>query len=112
VHLLGEPLLEPVGLHVDPGPRQAPVRRVLGVGLRADAPSVRRALAGEAVVLGEHSEDAGPLEPFLQAGSSVALVPLGPPGAIRGLVVVVSLDPLHPLDQAIARTVRRLTAAV
>jgi hypothetical protein len=37
------------------------------------------------------------------------MVPLGRPGAVRGVVVVVSLDPNRPLDADAAAVVRRLT---
>jgi hypothetical protein len=70
---------------------------------------VRRALGGEVVVLDAAADGEGPLGPFLRAGSSAALVPLGRPGAVRGVVVVVSLDPNRPLDADAAAVVRRLT---
>jgi hypothetical protein len=105
----GEPQLRPVALHVEEGSTQEAVRRVLGPGLTADDPAVRRALGGEVVVLDADTDGDGPLGPFLRAGSSAALVPLGRPGAVRGVVVVVSLDPNRPHDADAAAVVRRLT---
>jgi hypothetical protein len=109
VQLAGEPQLRPVALHVEEGSTQEAVRRVLGPGLTADDQAVRRALGGEVVVLDAAADGEGPLGPFLRAGSSAALVPLGRPGAVRGVVVVVSLDPNRPLDADAAAVVRRLT---
>src|SRR5262249_53413418 len=67
------------------------------------------ALSGEVVVLDATTEGEGPLGPFLRTGSSAALIPLGRPGAIRGVVVVISLDPNRALDADAAAIVRRLT---
>ncbi len=100
--------LEPAALHVEGNALREPVGRVLGRPLDVTTAVVARALAGEVVVLDADDADAGPLAPFVQSGSSAALVPLGPPGAIRGVVVMVSLDPTRPVTVAAAQAVRRL----
>jgi hypothetical protein len=100
--------LEPAALHVEGNALREPVGRVLGRPLDVSTTIVARALAGEVVVLDADDADAGPLAPFVQSGSSAALVPLGPPGAIRGVVVMVSLDPTRPVTIAAAQAVRRL----
>jgi hypothetical protein len=100
--------LAPTALHVEGNALREPVGRVLGRPLDATTAVVARALAGEVVVLDAHDADAGPLASFVQSGSSAALVPLGPPGAIRGVVVMVSLDPTRPVTVAAAQAVRRL----
>jgi hypothetical protein len=110
VQLAGTPELRPAALHVERAAPSGAVGRVLGRGLRADAAEVRRALAGEVVVLASEAPAGGALEPFLRAGSSAALVPFGPPGAVRGVVVAVSLDPTRPIDLAGAREMARLAA--
>ncbi len=101
--------LRPAALHVEAGSLEEPVRRVLSQGLATDG-LVRRALAGETVLLTAGAEDEGPLGPFLRTGSSAALVPLGPNGQVRGVVVLVSLDPSHVVDAEAAAAVRRLAA--
>jgi GAF domain-containing protein len=100
--------LAPAALHVEGNALRDPVGRVLGRPLDAKTAVVARALAGEVVVLDADDGDAGPLASFVQSGSSAALVPLGPPGAIRGVVVLVSLDPTRPVTLAAAQAVRRL----
>ena len=100
--------LAPAALHVEGNALREPVGRVLGRPLDVTTAVVARALAGEVVVLDADDADAGPLAPFVQSGSSAALVPLGPPGAIRGVVVMVSLDPTRPVTVAAAQAVRRL----
>jgi hypothetical protein len=100
--------LEPAALHVEGNALREPVGRVLGRPLDVTTAVVARALAGEVVVLDADDADAGPLAPFVQSGSSAALVPLGPPGSIRGVVVMVSLDPTRPVTVAAAQAVRRL----
>jgi hypothetical protein len=105
----GDGQLRPAALHVEAGSLEEPVRRVLSQGLAADE-AVRRALAGETVLLTAGTEDEGPLGPFLRTGSSAALVPLGPAGNVRGVVVLVSLDPTHAVDAEAAAAVRRLAA--
>jgi hypothetical protein len=99
-----------VALHVEPGAPAEPVRRVLGVGLSASAKPVARALQGESLLLDAERDVEGPLAPFLRAGSTVAIVPVGPPGSVRGVLVTISLDPTRPLDQRDARALRRLAA--
>jgi hypothetical protein len=108
VQLADAPFLRPAALHVSGGSLQEPVRLVLSKGLGVDAAPVARALAGETVMLA--AEGDGPLEAFLRTGSSAALVPLGPPGAVRGVVVLVSLDPDRPVSADAADDVRRLSA--
>jgi GAF domain-containing protein len=100
--------LAPTALHVEGNALREPVGRVLGRPLDVTTAVVARALAGEVVVLDANDADAGPLASFVQSGSSAALVPLGPPGAIRGVVVMVSLDPTRPVTLAAAQAVRRL----
>ena len=100
--------LAPAALHVEGNALREPVGRVLGRPLDVTTAVVARALAGEVVVLDADDADAGPLAPFVQSGSSAALMPLGPPGAIRGVVVMVSLDPTRPVTVAAAQAVRRL----
>ena len=100
--------LAPAALHVEGNALREPVGRVLGRPLDVTTAVVARALAGEVVVLDADDADAGPLASFVQSGSSAALIPLGPPGAIRGVVVLVSLDPARPVTVAAAQAVRRL----
>ena len=102
--------LTPVALYVEPGAPAEPVRRVLEVGLSPDSPPVARALAGESLLLDPEQEVSGALAPFLRAGSTVAIVPVGAPGAVRGVLVTISLDPSRPLDEEDARALRRLAA--
>ena len=52
VQRLADDVLTPTGLHVAPGSHEEPVRRVLERGLPLSDDGVRRALEGEAVVLG------------------------------------------------------------
>lgn len=106
--LLPDGTLEPAALHVEGNALREPVGRVLGRPLDVTTAVVARALAGDVVVLDADDADAGPLAPFVRSGSSAALVPLGPPGAIRGVVVMVSLDPTRPVTVAAAQAVRRL----
>ena len=73
-------------------------------------PAVRRALGGETVIVLGGSSDARTLAPFLQSGSSAALVPIGPPRAVSGIAVLVSLDPARPLSASGMREVRRICA--
>jgi hypothetical protein len=108
VQRLVEGVLTPTGLHVAPGSHEEPVRRVLERGLPLSDDGVRRALEGEAVVLGTR-DDGGPLGPFLRTGSSAALVPLGLAGQ-EGLIVLVSLDPGRPVSAAAADRAMLLAA--
>ncbi|MDX6542168.1 MAG: hypothetical protein QOI71_3778 [Gaiellales bacterium] len=100
--------LEPAALHVEGNALREPVGRVLGRPLDVTTAVVARALAGEVVVLDADDADAGPLAPFVRSGSSAALVPLGPPASVRGVLVMVSLDPTRPVTVAAAQAVRRL----
>ena len=109
-HLDASGGLTPVALYVEPGAPAEPVRRVLEVGLSPDSPPVARALAGESLLLDPEQEVSGALAPFLRAGSTVAIVPVGAPGAVRGVLVTISLDPSRPLDEGDARALRRLAA--
>jgi hypothetical protein len=108
VQRLADDILTPTGLYVAPGSQEEPVRRVLERGLPLTDDGVRRALQGEAVVLGAR-DDGGPLGPFLRTGSSAALVPLGR-GGEEGLVVLVSLDPGRPVSAAAAERAMLLAA--
>lgn len=110
VQRVGEHGLEPGALHVSSDALRAPVTLVLGRPLDASVPAVRRALDGETVIVLGGSADARTLAPFLQAGSSAALVPIGPPRAVSGIAVLVSLDPARPLSASGMREVRRLCA--
>jgi hypothetical protein len=101
--------LTPHALEVASDDLRDPVSRVLDRGLAADAPAVARALAGEATALDEASGEVV-LGPFLRGGSTAALVPLGPPSAIRGVVALVSLDPSRPVSEGTIAAVRRLTS--
>jgi hypothetical protein len=109
-HLDRKGRLTPVALHVEPGAPAESVRRVLEVGLSPDSPPVARALAGESLLLDPDHEVSGALAPFVRAGSTVAIVPVGAPGSVRGVLVTISLDPSRPLEESDARALRRLAA--
>ena len=112
IQRLSETGLVPTALHVTSDALREPVGLVLGRALDRDADAVRRALAGETVIVQGGGFEARSLAPFLQSGSSAALVPLGPPHAVTGIAVLVSLDPARPLSATGMRDVRRICARV
>jgi serine phosphatase RsbU (regulator of sigma subunit)/uncharacterized protein YigA (DUF484 family) len=50
------------------------------------------------------------LEPFLQQGSTAAVLPLATPGEVLGTVTLLSLDPTRPLDEETVEAAMTVTA--
>src|SRR4051812_2987482 len=97
--------LEPVAMHAREERLAEPLRMILSLPqpLSPVRPSVFR--SGEAVVLDPRSAAAlgaahEPLIPFLEKGSTAAVIPLATQAEILGTLTLVSLDPDRPIDGA------------
>jgi serine phosphatase RsbU (regulator of sigma subunit) len=97
--------LEPVAMHAREERLAEPLRMILSLPqpLSPVRPSVFR--SGEAVVLDPRSAAAlgaahEPLVPFLEKGSTAAVIPLATQAEILGTLTLVSLDPDRPIDGA------------
>ena len=98
-------LLEPVAMHVREERLAEPLKAILSLPqpLSPVRPNVFR--SGRAVLLDPRSAASlgpahEPLVPFLEKGSTAAVIPLATQAEILGTLTLVSLDPDRPIDGA------------
>jgi serine phosphatase RsbU (regulator of sigma subunit) len=102
-------LLVPVALHVRDDRLRDSMRAILSLPQPLTPVPPRAFRSGRAVVLDPRSARAfgsshEPLVPFLERGSSAAVIPLATQAEILGTLTLVSLDPDRPVDGEVLET--------